>query len=170
MQTQIAQGVESFNAAFGSIGTHLGMKCRSLVTDLAHVTQHQQAWGWQLGQHIDRRTHRIGVGVVGVIDQGDFASRGVQQQSPRPALDRFKSLQTLRHSRQWHASGQSASTCRQGIFDIVSTCDVQAHRGCAHRGFEGELPCTRLPDHHSRPNIGSPIAVAHGERVLCAGT
>jgi hypothetical protein len=48
---------------------------RPLVAHLAHVAQHQQARAGQLGQHVDGGAHRIGVGVVGVVDQRDARPR-----------------------------------------------------------------------------------------------
>jgi hypothetical protein len=59
-------------------GAHLGVEGRPLVAHLAHVAQHQQARAGQLGQHVDG-AHRVGVGVVGVVDQRERAAAPAQR-------------------------------------------------------------------------------------------
>ena len=62
------------DAALARVVADFGMELRALVADLAHVAQHQQARAGQLGQHVDGGAHRIGIGVVGVVDQRDGAA------------------------------------------------------------------------------------------------
>jgi hypothetical protein len=66
------------------IGADLGVEGRPLVAHLAHVAQHQQARAGQLGQHVDGGAHRIGVGVVGVVDQRERAAPAQRTVRERP--------------------------------------------------------------------------------------
>ena len=50
------------------------VKCVAVLADLTHVAQHQQLAAAAAAQHVDCRAHRIGIGVVGVVDERDAGS------------------------------------------------------------------------------------------------
>ena len=63
------------------IGADLAMERRPLVADLAHVAEHEPARRRQRGEDVDRGAHRIGVGVVAVVDQRDRRRRRARSAS-----------------------------------------------------------------------------------------
>src|SRR5207302_73518 len=44
------------------------MECRPLFADLSHVAKHQPALAGRTREHRDRRADRIGIRVVGIVD------------------------------------------------------------------------------------------------------
>src|SRR2546425_4540605 len=64
-----AGGPQRRDAARLRVFAHFLVEGRALVADLAHVAEHQPLRRGQLAQHVDRRAHRVGVGVVAVVDQ-----------------------------------------------------------------------------------------------------
>ena len=71
------------DAAFGGLRADLVVSLRPLLADLTHVAQHQHTRSGAVGQHLDGRQNRVGVGVVAVIDQGGARGQGMTHQSPR---------------------------------------------------------------------------------------
>ena len=62
------------------------MNSDAFVADFAHVAQHQQSRRARLRQHRDGGAHRIGIGVVGIVDDG--APRRPAFTCSRPATAR----------------------------------------------------------------------------------
>ena len=67
--TQFTQGQHMLNAVSLCISARFGMKARSLHSHLGHVAEYQQARRYRLREYINGSVHRIGVGVVAVVDQ-----------------------------------------------------------------------------------------------------
>ena len=146
---------------------HLGVEGRALVAHLAHVAQHQQARGGQLGQHGNGRLHGIGVGVVGVVHQRQRAPLPGQGQRPAAPRHRGEGLQALGNRRQGHASRHRAGGGRQGIAHVVPPGNVQGGVQRAVRGGDAHLPMVALPHGVRRLHIAH--ASAKGEHRAPSG-
>jgi hypothetical protein len=68
--------------------THFGVELRALCAHLAHVAQQQPARAGHGGQHVDGGQHRVGVGVVAVVDQRDAPAAAAVQLRQRAASGR----------------------------------------------------------------------------------
>ena len=98
------------------------MEGLGLCSGLAHVSHHQQAWGRLVGQHVDGSTHRIGVGVVGVINEGHTLC-GVRP--PQATIDRLEGRQTTHDGLGRNPQRQRAGCGSQCIAHVVTTGDVE---------------------------------------------
>ena len=126
MPGERAQRIQAGHAMLLRIVAGLGMKLRPLAADLAHVAQHQQARRRQAREHVNRRAHRIGVGVVGVIDHNQLTCTIAHGERARAARDRAKLRQPLGDRCQRHARGHGAGGRRQRIAQVVLARDLQA--------------------------------------------
>ena len=108
--------------------THFAVEGLGLCPGLAHVTHHQQARGWLVGQHVDGSTHRIGIGVVGVIDEG-HTLRGVRP--PQATADRLEGSQTTHDGLGRNPQRQRAGSGCQCIAHVMTTGNVEpdVHEG-----------------------------------------
>jgi hypothetical protein len=95
--------------------THFSMKLRPLLTDLAHVAQHQQVWAGQACQQVNGGPDRVGVGVVAVVHQSERAASPLQLAGPRTALYGLKLGQALGDCRQTNVGSHGARHRRQRI-------------------------------------------------------
>ena len=107
---------------------------------LAHVAQHQPAWGGQAAQHLDGREHGIGVGVVAVVHQRGGAAGPGQGTHLRPSLHRTEGLQPLLDGGQGFASGLCADSGGQRVAHVV-----QPRHGQAHAQARGVQPQFDIP-------------------------
>ena len=68
---EAAHAPQHVHPLLASLHTGFGMKSRALRADFTHVAQDQPTWGLKTCQHLDGSSHRIGVGVVAVVHQGE---------------------------------------------------------------------------------------------------
>ncbi len=141
----------------GGAGTvpHLGVEGRALVAHLAHVAQHQQARGGQLGQHGNGCLHGIGVGVVGVVHHRQRAAL------PGRASARLRPVTGVKACRPWAmaAKGTPAATAQAVAARALRTlcrpamCKAVSQR--AVRGGDAHLPMVALPHGVRRLHIAA---------------
>lgn len=131
---QGAQREHLLDAARARMRAGLGVELRALLAHLAHVAQHQQARAGQAGQHVDGRTHGVGVGVVAVVHHGD----ATHAEGARAALDRHEGRKALRDRIERHTRRDGAGSGSQRVRHVVAARDRQVRiedalrRGDAH--------------------------------------
>ena len=76
--------------------------------------------------------HRVGVGVVGVVDEGDAV--GALDDLHPPAADRARGLQCGTDRLEGHAELGGDGDHRQGVADVVAPDQPEPHRAAALRG------------------------------------
>ena len=145
-----ADGPQRIDAAFGRVQTDLEVERRALLADLAHVTQHQPARPGQRGQRLDGGAHRIGVGVVGVVDQRHRLRADAGVAAPlRTARHRAECLQAAADGIKRAAGGERAAGGRERVAHVVPAGHVQAERDAAGGRVQ-----------HQRPAVAAPLGVA----------
>ena len=124
------------------VGADLGVERRALVADLAHVAQHQPARAGQRGQHVDGGAHRVGVGVVAVVDQRD--ARGRRAAAPcslRAALSPARRPPGPAPPRASGAPAASAqAVAASALFTLCRPARRSARARCAGRRVQRQRP------------------------------
>ena len=134
--------------AAARMAAHLGVEGRALVADLAHVAQHQPARAGQRSQHVDGGAHRVGVGVVGVVDQRDAAPPPAALQ-PRAAPPAGSPPAALHR-------GQRAAGQRKRRPPRRARCAwLCARRPCSHRSSPGACGRVRICTAQWSPPVGA---------------
>ncbi len=161
---QIAQGPQLLHALLPRIRAHFGVEGRALLPDLAHITQDQGVRARQVGQHLDGRTDRIGVGVVGVVDERDGLAGVHTGQHPRASRHRFEHRQAGGHRLQRCAHSQCRRGSRHGVVQVVAARQAQLRPEFAHRRVDVQGPGlpfpAGLPDHLGRHRQGGLCRIA----------
>ncbi len=138
------------DAALLRIGPDLAVERRAVRADLAHVAEHQPARPGQAGQHVDCRAHRVGIGVVGVVDEGHVAALALHAPHLRAALHGREALETASDRLQRTAGGQRTRRGGQRVLHVVQAGRLQAG---------GDRPRRRV--NHQRPAVGGPRRLGH---------
>jgi hypothetical protein len=76
-----AQREQARDAALARVGAHFAMELGPALAHFAHVAHHEHARLGLRAQHVDRGAHRIGVGVVRVVDQRGARGRAAAHQA-----------------------------------------------------------------------------------------
>jgi hypothetical protein len=104
-------------------------------------------------QHVDRRTHGIRIGVVGIVDhQRAIASRAALQ----APLDPGEGLQPLLHGRRRGARRQRRRRCGAGIARIVDAGYAEGEFERSPGGFQLQRPA-QPAGHEPAMNVGRPV-------------
>ena len=102
---QRAQRQQVFNALRGGVLPHLFVKRGSLLADFSHVAQHPYVGSGQFAQQGDGGAHRVRIGVVAVVDQGDGPALPDSANGARTALNRREGRKAGFDVRKADASG-----------------------------------------------------------------
>jgi len=147
MRSQFTQRIQLVDAAVARICADLDVESPALVADFAHVTQHKQLASGRACEHVDGGTHRVGVGVVGVVDQQRALPAAFDLQ---PALHRCKSGQRVYASFQRCAGGRGRRNGGQRIACIVFSGQRQIEDGGGFRGADARDATKRPAARKSR--------------------
>jgi hypothetical protein len=82
MGGQIADRKQLVDARLRRAASGLAVEHLAALADLAHIAQHQDAPARQPSQHLDRRAHRVRIGVVGVVDDHRTAAAVLDLKAP----------------------------------------------------------------------------------------
>ena len=104
------------------IHADLGVKIPALIADFAHIAKHQQLASRRTCEHVDGGAHRIGIGVIGIVDQQRALPTALDLQ---PALYRGESGQRADAGFQRGAGGRGRCNGGQCIARVVFTCNRQ---------------------------------------------
>ncbi len=149
------------------VGADLAVERRPLVADLAHVAEDEPARRRQRGEDVDRGAHRIGIGVVGVVDQrhGDAAARRCAW--PASGRERRRSLPA--RARRHRAALPAASAAALAASALRTLC-APATRSAKVAGAGGRLhrhrPVVALPRRRAR-DVGRRVEREAQRRAAC---
>ncbi len=128
------------DAACQRVAQHFLVKGQRLRPDFAHIAQQQQARRGQFGQPVDGGAHRVGVGVVAVVDQGLGLRAPVQGEGARAPGHGFETFEPGLDGRQRHPGGDGAGRGRQRVVQVVPSGQPQARLQRPGRGVQMQRP------------------------------
>ena len=147
------------DAALARVSTDLGVVLGAARADLAHVAEHHPVRAGQAGQQVDRRAHRIGVGVVAVIDQRDARALALPRQQARSSADRNEAIEPLHDRGHRRTDGQGRGRRGQRVVHVVCAGDAQREFGGASRRVRAQHPAVASPG-----DIGGDVGLAAGRK------
>ncbi len=125
----LAQREKHFDAPAPGMAADLVVQLAGRRADLAHVAHDEDAAAGQRGEHIDRRAHRIRIGVVAVVDHRRAAVAPFALQA---SIDAVEVFEAAHDRRERHVGGQAG--CRGG--ERVACVVLAGHRQLQFRGAE----------------------------------
>ena len=130
--------------------------------ELGHLAEHGERAGLRVSrpprpgdrdQGVQRRAHRLGIRVVGVVDDDDAVGPlGELHPPPRRRDGRLDGGGRLLHR---HADGQGDRGRREGVADVVGADQAQPHRHVRPAGVQRERgPAEVVEAHVGGPDVG----------------
>src|SRR5258707_794967 len=119
---KFARRVQAIDAALAGVAAGFPVEFDTAGAELPHVTEHENPRSREPGENVDRRTDRIRVRVVGVVDE-DRPRRGGS--ALRPAVNGTECSQAARNGLETGPRGESAGRRRAGVERVVAPIDLE---------------------------------------------
>src|SRR5439155_5366902 len=133
---QLAHGIQTVYAALARVTADFLMEFHAALAHFPHVAEQEDFRAGFRGKHVDRRAHRIRIGVVAIVDE--FRPRG-SGPGLHSSADRTERRKTPLYRFEACTCDQGARGSGEGVQNIVPAVDMQLDPCRTLRGAQIDL-------------------------------
>ena len=124
---------QHIHAALRRMRTNLRVKGIAIITDFTHIAEYQNFAPRCIGQHVNRCQHRIGIRVIGVVNQNHALTQSRQTVRLQTTFGRYEIRQSIGDRVQRHTHRGGGGTRGQSVVNIVHARNIDLRGALPHR-------------------------------------